>query len=113
MAKKSSKKKEEKQKRGPNDLKLRPWINFKGQRMAIEKFKFFGVNGRFGATNKPYTEFSFDELVEFWRSHDHATRSRYLTGIIPKDYVGPFDKAIKLPVKPVKVEDGKEENVND
>jgi len=81
----------------PNALKIQPWLKNR---------IFRGTNGRFGVTEKLWKDFSFDELVEFSIAHNKATVNKHLTGVVPPDYVGPFDKEIKLPVKPESKEDG-------
>lgn len=81
----------------PNSLKIQPWLKNR---------KFLGMNGRFGATDKLWKDFTFDELVEFKISHSKETINKHLTGVVPPDYVGPFDKEIELPVKPEPTTDG-------
>lgn len=84
-----------KKKKFPNQLKIQDWLK---DRM------FIGVNGRFGMTQKAWSEFTFDELVEFSIAHNKKTVDKHLQGVVPPDYVGPFDKQ-ELPIKPNKEED--------
>lgn len=80
-----------KKKKFPNELRIQPWL---------EDRMFLGKNGRFGATRKAWKDFTFDELCEFSIAHDKKTNDKHLLGIIPPDYVSPFDASIELPVKP-------------
>jgi hypothetical protein len=96
-----AKNKETKNKKAfPNQLRLKP---------AMLKYKFVGQNGRFGLTDKPWKDFTFDEMVEFASCHNKATVDHHFTGVIPPNYVSPFDEA-KLPVKPTNSTDDKEVN---
>ena len=101
--------KKTKKKSFPNALKFKETINVKGKKQKVFDMKFMGINGRFGATNKGFKDFSFEEMVEFYISHNKETRNKFFTGIVPLDYVGPFDKQ-PLPVKPTNSTDDKEVN---
>lgn len=72
-----------------NSLKIRPWL---------KEMRFIGVNGRYGMTEKPWKDFSSDELAEFWIAHDKKTRNYHLTGTLTSKYVNPLDEA--PPIKP-------------
>ena len=60
--------------------------------------KFLGTNGRFGNSEKLFGDFSEDETVEFYLSHNKKTRDKYMTGVPSPDYVSPFDSP--APEKP-------------
>ena len=88
-----SKKKNEptRTKKFPNQLRIQPWL--------IDRM-FIGRNGRFGTTEKAWKDFSFDELCEFAIAHNKETVDKHFIGIIPPNYVSPFDAIIELPIKP-------------
>lgn len=94
MAKKKSNTKKE----FPNQLKLKE---------TAKHLRFLGINGRFGMTSKMFVDFTFDEMVEFYNSHDSKTRNKYFEGVVPPKYVSPFDE--EAPIAPNIEEEESEE----